>query len=514
MPDTVGPGSWWRFERTTWRNAPNFKIESRDEDHVADVRSKAANVHNQTKARVSKKQLKASVQAGSKQQLTGLADAKKAIVCHETLEVLSERLVGGTFQLVEGVKPNGKPLWKSVNGNYWIFSGVGGQWLVGGEEEHKADFQCDSGKIASRKRHIDTMPDCVGAGCWLRFDGQGWCDDASINVIFRSEDSLEKLIVVSALDMACMGEYELVADLSPNGMPLWQMPEANFYIFSCPRGRWFVGSENELNDGFQCSTGLLTMGVPHGGRFPESIGLGGWFLYDDGKWCESPTVDIVAAKVDAPAAVLDVLADKPVGGRFQLVEGVMPNAMPLWKSIDGLFLIFSGPGGQWLVGGEREQKLKFKRDSGFIASRDSHGGVMPDRVGLGRWLRFDGTEWRDDAKIDIISRLEGCPHTLKVLSGLDVGIDGEYKLVEDQSPNGMPLWKKPDANFWIFNSPQDEWFLGDEQEFAQGFKCDTGILSSRQPHLGKTPEKIALGGWLHFNDDQWSHAPTVNIVTT
>eukprot|EP00929_Paragymnodinium_shiwhaense_P058003 TRINITY_DN29055_c0_g1_i2.p1 TRINITY_DN29055_c0_g1~~TRINITY_DN29055_c0_g1_i2.p1 ORF type:complete len:1984 (+),score=688.18 TRINITY_DN29055_c0_g1_i2:3-5954(+) len=77
-------------------------------------------------------------------------------------------------------RPNGWPLWKQNDGAHYLFSGLGGRWFVGDEEEEALDFACNAGVVVSREVHQGVMPTEVKPGSWQRFDGSAWVDDAGI----------------------------------------------------------------------------------------------------------------------------------------------------------------------------------------------------------------------------------------------------------------------------------------------------------------------------------------------
>eukprot|EP00929_Paragymnodinium_shiwhaense_P049272 TRINITY_DN24866_c0_g1_i4.p1 TRINITY_DN24866_c0_g1~~TRINITY_DN24866_c0_g1_i4.p1 ORF type:complete len:616 (-),score=118.97 TRINITY_DN24866_c0_g1_i4:1146-2993(-) len=99
----------------------------------------------------------------------------------------------------------------------------------------------------------------------------------------------------------------------------------------------------------------------------------------------------------------------------------------------------------------------------------------------------------------------------------DMGYHGRYELVPDRRPGGMPLWQKlgVDGNScWLFVGSSGQWFIGDEDEEAQGFDCDTGNVASRQKHEGRGPQHLPEGGWIVYDPDteKWSPAPNVAIL--
>merc|ERR1719424_346523 len=64
----------------------------------------------------------------------------------ETLYLVAPamQVCAGHYNLVAGKRPNGMPHWKQQDGSHFIFSGIGGRWFVGDEEEEQAEFDCNA----------------------------------------------------------------------------------------------------------------------------------------------------------------------------------------------------------------------------------------------------------------------------------------------------------------------------------------------------------------------------------
>jgi len=81
----------------------------------------------------------------------------------------------GLYELVKGENANGFPLWAKQGGGHWLYSGLGGRWLIGGPHEKELGFECDTGVIGTKLQHKGALPQKVSAGGWgLLDDGQGW----------------------------------------------------------------------------------------------------------------------------------------------------------------------------------------------------------------------------------------------------------------------------------------------------------------------------------------------------
>mmetsp|Transcript_65674 Transcript_65674/g.182756 ORF Transcript_65674/g.182756 Transcript_65674/m.182756 type:complete len:794 (+) Transcript_65674:58-2439(+) len=93
----------------------------------------------------------------------------------------------GEYTLVEGQMPNGKPLWRHINGKRWLFRGADGSrgnWYVGDEEERDQNFKCYQGYICHQDQD-DALPHQL-TGAWNRgpVDGisSAWKQDPTIIV--------------------------------------------------------------------------------------------------------------------------------------------------------------------------------------------------------------------------------------------------------------------------------------------------------------------------------------------
>eukprot|EP00929_Paragymnodinium_shiwhaense_P021168 TRINITY_DN13877_c0_g1_i4.p1 TRINITY_DN13877_c0_g1~~TRINITY_DN13877_c0_g1_i4.p1 ORF type:complete len:983 (+),score=249.27 TRINITY_DN13877_c0_g1_i4:152-3100(+) len=65
----------------------------------------------------------------------------------------------GRYDLCANSWKNGFPLWQREDGDYWIFAGTDGHWLLGGEREFMMNFECTKGALKSCRPHAGRMPD-------------------------------------------------------------------------------------------------------------------------------------------------------------------------------------------------------------------------------------------------------------------------------------------------------------------------------------------------------------------
>eukprot|EP00929_Paragymnodinium_shiwhaense_P122630 TRINITY_DN9554_c0_g1_i1.p1 TRINITY_DN9554_c0_g1~~TRINITY_DN9554_c0_g1_i1.p1 ORF type:complete len:830 (-),score=201.21 TRINITY_DN9554_c0_g1_i1:43-2532(-) len=108
-------------------------------------------------------------------------------------------------------------------------------------------------------------------------------------------------------------------------------------------------------------------------------------------------------------------------------------------------------------------------------------------------------------------------HSVVTVAISDVEIDrvgGEYTFVDGAYPNGFPLWKQTGGTHWIYSGAQTgRWFVGDEQERGESFRCDSGIVGSELRHNGLPPPVMVTGSWQRLRDMEWVCDPAI-VVTS
>jgi hypothetical protein len=272
-----------------------------------------------------------------------ITDEAEREKCPPALFVTSARGYEGTYFLVPDEKGNGLPLWKREGTQDWIFNGMGGQWFIGDVDEKMVHFRCNTGNIASYEECAGRMPDEIGRDGWLFFDGEKWLEAPDLNIT-------SELFTVKDQEDALMHRRNHEA--------------AATKIQACYR-RSSVRRSSRASQQVR-EKGATTWGQ----KLPEALYVAG---------------------------------AKQYSGTYHLLNGELER--PIWKRSGGLDWIFIGEGGQWLVGDEDEQKQEFLCDTGNIASSEEHAGRLPDEIGPGGWLYFDGNEWHDDPGINITSDL-------------------------------------------------------------------------------------------------------------
>eukprot|EP00929_Paragymnodinium_shiwhaense_P108052 TRINITY_DN74385_c0_g1_i1.p1 TRINITY_DN74385_c0_g1~~TRINITY_DN74385_c0_g1_i1.p1 ORF type:complete len:877 (+),score=183.10 TRINITY_DN74385_c0_g1_i1:224-2854(+) len=263
----------------------------------------------------------------------------------------------GDYELVRGFVRNGYPVWKLSENDYWLFSGIDGQWLIGDTDEHTADFECNTGIIASVDNHEGRMPHLMGASAWQHFDGVQWTVDSRIRVhekVLTDEERLAReqaRTVRLAAELEELRAFTRAADGGPKGHGTWR------------------------------------------GQKPAEAPAGGGL---------SPAASPRSTGIPAKKLKVQVPAMPRCSGEYELLEAQTVNGFPVWQMTggDGAFWLYSGIWGVWLIGDEAEQRQGFKCDTGLASSLRAHRGIMPDRMRDGlesseaAWQVFIESKWR------------------------------------------------------------------------------------------------------------------------
>eukprot|EP00929_Paragymnodinium_shiwhaense_P048973 TRINITY_DN24720_c0_g1_i1.p1 TRINITY_DN24720_c0_g1~~TRINITY_DN24720_c0_g1_i1.p1 ORF type:complete len:552 (-),score=142.83 TRINITY_DN24720_c0_g1_i1:70-1725(-) len=202
----------------------------------------------------------------------------------------------GIYKLLKDEAANGLPLWKMPEKPYWMFSGPGGQWFIGDEDEESDKFDCNTGHIASHARHYGRMPDKMAEfGGWQKFDAdeEKWVKDGSIHVSTHCPSAFS--IHFAGDDAELEGLYELLEDEVANGWPLWKLDGKPRWLFSTPGGQWFIGGEAEKAENFACNTGYIAS-PDHLGHLPHLMEVGCWQSFDaqEQKWTTDASIRVAA----------------------------------------------------------------------------------------------------------------------------------------------------------------------------------------------------------------------------
>eukprot|EP00746_Dinoflagellata_sp_MGD_P085342 gnl/MRDRNA2_/MRDRNA2_33787_c0_seq1.p1 gnl/MRDRNA2_/MRDRNA2_33787_c0~~gnl/MRDRNA2_/MRDRNA2_33787_c0_seq1.p1 ORF type:complete len:953 (+),score=145.64 gnl/MRDRNA2_/MRDRNA2_33787_c0_seq1:58-2859(+) len=423
-------------------------------------------------------------------------------------------LVAGEYRLVVGQTANGRPLWKKVGKDFWLYSCKDETWGIGGLDVKEKDFDCRAGFIFSAL-HYGEMPDKMN-GSWMRFNTGGggwnsfktmqhnsvdiltqgaltqhlgqqkWQEDESITVF--SDLPTELYVALPNGPEYCGGQYSLQVGTAANGEPVWKKVGSDFWLYSCTDGTWAIGAVDVSLKKFKCQSGFV-FSNPHGGATPDKTS-GHWSRYHEKqrRWVEDPSVGVFA---NVPAKLHVVLPNgpRPCIGEYVQVPAAVANGQPLWRKVGGNFWLASLPDGTWGICGGDVAENGFYESASFVYSV-AHQGEMPHKL-VGSWTRATPDQCKKDATIAVFGDV---PQTLHF--ALPNGPDdcaGRYNLVVDETANDQPVWRHKDGNFWLFSCIDGTWGIGGDDVRRQGWTDQSAYVYST-PHEGEMPDKLG-GTW-------------------
>eukprot|EP00928_Gymnodinium_smaydae_P001272 TRINITY_DN10484_c0_g1_i1.p1 TRINITY_DN10484_c0_g1~~TRINITY_DN10484_c0_g1_i1.p1 ORF type:complete len:1273 (+),score=275.69 TRINITY_DN10484_c0_g1_i1:174-3821(+) len=328
---------------------------------------------------------------------------------------------------------------------------------------------------------------------------------AAASTPHRLEESKPPRMLVASATGGCDGIYELLPTELANGLPLWRRLDEARWLFSGASGQWIFGTVREQRLDFRCDSGLAASAGRHGGTMPQAVPEGTWLRFEGGKWVPNIAMTVWPPSYAVPP-VLILKGSDCLDGDYQVVSGEFPNGQPLWRRRDtdeaASAWLFSGPSGQWLIGGADERRANFRNDAGWLTSRQCHGGLLPHRLEPASWLRWDlaRAEWVPCPSAAAMLDTE----PLEALLVANTGIcDGWYALVPHRTPNGCPLWRRGDGLCWVFSGLRGQWFVGGAEEERINFRCDTGFIASDPACHAELPEAVPAGAWRRFDGRAW-----------
>jgi len=87
------------------------------------------------------------------------------------------------------------------------------------------------------------------------------------------------------------------------------------------------------------------------------------------------------------------------------------------------------------------------------------------------------------------------PRVLRIVSpNTRKGLEGDYVL-EQERPNGQPLWKHTSGVYWLFSTPKGRWSIAGEDVANEDFSRSSGWICQELFHGGLTPDQ-APSGWM------------------
>lgn len=414
----------------------------------------------------------------------------------------------GEYAPVPDRTANGQPLWKQVEGIYWLYTGSNGMWIVGGGDAEALDFKCAKGMLFCRMLHGGEKPDKF-SGSWSRLEGEAFVEDSAIAVT-RNIDKPRNLCIVSPNgQQRCAGEYILAAGEMANGMPLWKQRRGKCCLYSGTNGSWIVGGSDAKEKDYKCSKGVIYSKMSHGGLMPNAIG-GVWLRLSGDKFHEDSSI-LVSIKPQ-PLYIHTPNGQQRCSGEYVPVSHKMANGQPIWEHIGGKCWLYSGSNGMWIIGGSDAKEKEFQCTRGVIYCKTVHGGLTPDKM-VGIWLRLEEDYFREDAAISVSTQ----PQTLYVKSPAgQQKCAGEYALASDDMVHGQPIWKQKRGTYRLSSDIDGRWNISgpDGKEKSKKHKHEEVLILCETPHAEAMPDKVGAV-WSRLESDKFlkDTAITVSTVT-
>lgn len=425
----------------------------------------------------------------------------------EVLHIYSpngQQRCAGEYARVPGEAANGQPVWRQAGGDFWLYSGAKGMWIVGGADAKEKGFRCSHGNLFCRTLHTGNTPDKV-SGTWSRLERDSFVDDDDISVV-RGIAKPHSLRLVSPNGQhRCSGEYQLMAGDMVAGMPVWRHRSGGSWLYTGENGSWIFGGSDAKERDFRCSRGVLYSKRPHGGLMPDRL-EGAWVRLAEDKFQEDPAV--VVTPRPAPLYLQSPNGQQRCAGEYVPVMDKIVNGMPLWEHIGGKCWLYSGSNGMWIIGGDDAKAKNFDSTRGVIYCRKPHGGMMPDKM-VGNWLRLEGDTFREDAAVFLSMK----PSTLYVVTPQDhQRCAGEYKLLPGESLNGQPVWKQKKGFFRIYSSKGGMWQIAGNEAKEADFQGVESVIRCEVPHQGMMPDKVRKA-WRRLDGDSFADDQSIAIST-
>jgi len=405
---------------------------------------------------------------------------------------------------VAGETANGQPIWRQSAGQFWLYSGIKGMWIIGGGEAKEKSFQCSHGVVFCRVLHNGTTPDKVN-GTWSRLDGDAFAEDEDIQITTAVAKPFSLRIVSPNGQQRCAGEYQLVVGESANGLPLWRQKGGKCWLYSGSNGMWIVGSTDAKEQNFNCTRGVICSKVPHGGLLPDRVGCV-WLRLSGDSFHEDSSITVSIKP--APLYLQTPNGQQRCAGEFVPVADKLANGQPLWEHIGGKCWLYSGVNGMWIIGGADAKAKNYQCTRGVIYCKTAHGGMMPDKL-VNNWLRLEGESFREDAAISVSTK----PSTLYVVSpNGQHRVAGEYRLVPGENVHGHPVWKQRKGHYRIFSSRGGSWQLAGAESKDGDFQHAEIVLRCDANHQGSMPNKTT-GVWSRLEGETFEEDPGIRLTT-
>mmetsp|Transcript_20358 Transcript_20358/g.64001 ORF Transcript_20358/g.64001 Transcript_20358/m.64001 type:complete len:665 (+) Transcript_20358:408-2402(+) len=380
----------------------------------------------------------------------------------------------GEYTLCSGEEANGSPLWQKRDGGRWLYSGVDGKWYVGGPLSRRYDFQCASGFLCCGQVHGGRMPDSI-AGAWEVGNGSSWRQDRDIVVTaliaapaHREQEAVDGLAedypgvyIITHKEAAVTSKVCLAPPILAHldaGMVVHVVE-----VVHCPR-------ERRVRGRIERPAGWISLvSLEDGYRWARRV-----------EACGQEAV----AVCDAKKKLLSM--DGVPGAKLLLADGQEPSEC----STD-----------QGSSSGLADDKPPSSSGPG---PPSSHGGTPPESL-------CDQPSEASEASVSVpsvpssqatapSSPAVAPPQALHVATPNGQLIcAGEYRLVPEMMPNGMPLWKQRDGEHWVYSGKAHRWCIGGQDVVGRQFATNAGWIYQGREHGGLLPHRSHGSPWMRWN---------------
>jgi len=101
---------------------------------------------------------------------------------------------------------------------------------------------------------------------------------------------------------AYTGDYELVGDEWPNGLPIWRQRDGTHLLYSGRSKRWCLGGQDVRKRNFDCSAGHIYCSQEHKNAMPHMVRGALWSRWDGAGFIEDPDISVFALPLSEDAA--------------------------------------------------------------------------------------------------------------------------------------------------------------------------------------------------------------------
>eukprot|EP00927_Polykrikos_kofoidii_P055862 TRINITY_DN50049_c0_g1_i1.p1 TRINITY_DN50049_c0_g1~~TRINITY_DN50049_c0_g1_i1.p1 ORF type:complete len:596 (+),score=92.94 TRINITY_DN50049_c0_g1_i1:204-1991(+) len=289
---------------------------------------------------------------------------------------------------------NGQPLWQQCGGVYWLGSSKASHWVFTDKLAVDNGIFANVGHLVSRAPHGGRTPDRMTCGFLTPQN-----EPTDVDVSLERLAAPAKLFVISPnSEHDSAGVYELLEgeDGKRNGHPVWKHQQSDLHLGSSRNGFWIITDRASCENGLAADVGLLRSATQHGGEFPHKVECG-WIALSKKEVDSAIRVtERNPATVERPPATLVLESSQEShNGEYKLADELV-NQLPLWRgssSAEETWLAGS-QGGYWVLTNAAAKDNGFCTNTGFIYSKEPHGGALPHTIAA----------WQDVKQQDIDCR--------------------------------------------------------------------------------------------------------------